>query len=147
MRAAFKALMFGMALAAMLSPAKAQTKLTIMVFQGVQNLPLFAAQTKGFFARRGLKAELELTESSKAQRDGLAAGKFQIAQSAIESRSVGVRRRISSERSTPLGAATDLLEQPSRFRLFVEDRLWRWRRRGVQARHQQQGADRTGPRR
>ena len=48
MRAALKALMLGMALAAMLGPAQAQTKLTIMVFQGVQNLPLFAAQTKGF---------------------------------------------------------------------------------------------------
>jgi len=31
-----------------------QTKLTVMVFRGGQNLPLFAAQEKDFFARRGL---------------------------------------------------------------------------------------------
>jgi len=29
------------------------TKLTVMVFRGGQNLPLFAAQAKGFFAKRG----------------------------------------------------------------------------------------------
>jgi ABC-type nitrate/sulfonate/bicarbonate transport system substrate-binding protein len=31
-----------------------ETKLTVMVFRGGQNLPLFAAQEKGFFARRSL---------------------------------------------------------------------------------------------
>src|SRR5260370_25787005 len=58
--------------------------LRINSFPNAKALPLQAGIGKGFFARRGLKAELELTESSKAQRDGLAAGKFQIAQSAID---------------------------------------------------------------
>jgi len=58
--------------------------LRVNSFPNAKALPLQAGIGKGFFAKRGLKAELELTESSKAQRDGLAAGKFQIAQSAID---------------------------------------------------------------
>jgi ABC-type nitrate/sulfonate/bicarbonate transport system substrate-binding protein len=58
--------------------------LRINSFPNAKALPLQAGIGKGFFAKRGLKAELELTESSKAQRDGLTAGKFQIAQSAID---------------------------------------------------------------
>jgi ABC-type nitrate/sulfonate/bicarbonate transport system substrate-binding protein len=60
------------------------TLLRINSFPNAKALPLQVGIAKGFFARRSLKAELELTESSKAQRDGLAAGKFQIAQSAID---------------------------------------------------------------
>ena len=33
------------------------TKLTVIVFPGVQNLPMFAAQQKGFFAKRGLAVD------------------------------------------------------------------------------------------
>jgi ABC-type nitrate/sulfonate/bicarbonate transport system substrate-binding protein len=60
------------------------TPLRINSFPNAKALPLQVGIAKGFFVRRGLKAELELTESSKAQREGLAAGKFQIAQSAID---------------------------------------------------------------
>ncbi len=60
------------------------TPLKINSFPNAKALPLQVGIAKGIFARHGLKAELELTESSKAQRDGLAAGKFQIAQSAID---------------------------------------------------------------
>src|SRR5258708_19123965 len=84
MRAAFKALIFGMALAAMLSPAKAQTQLTIMVFQGLQNLPLFAAQTKGFFARRVLEVEIKIAPNSDEMRSGLAEGRYQIVHGAVD---------------------------------------------------------------
>ena len=58
MRVTLKAFLFGVALAVSITAAKAQTQptqLTIMVFQGVQNLPLFAAQTKGFFGKRNLE--------------------------------------------------------------------------------------------
>src|ERR1700686_2458896 len=67
-------------------PASAADPILLRInsFPNAKALPLQAGIGKGFFARRGLKAELELTESSKAQRDGLAAGKFQIAQSAID---------------------------------------------------------------
>jgi ABC-type nitrate/sulfonate/bicarbonate transport system substrate-binding protein len=60
------------------------TLLRINSFPNAKALPLQVGIGKGFFAERGLKAELELTESSKAQREGLSAGKFQIAQSAID---------------------------------------------------------------
>jgi len=60
------------------------TPVRINSFPNAKALPLQVGIDKGFFARRGLKAELELTESSKAQRDGLAAGRFQVAQSAID---------------------------------------------------------------
>jgi ABC-type nitrate/sulfonate/bicarbonate transport system substrate-binding protein len=74
------------AFAAALLPAGAAdlTPLRINSFPNAKALPLQVGILKGFFERRGLKATLELTESSKAQRDGLAAGKFQIAQSAID---------------------------------------------------------------
>jgi ABC-type nitrate/sulfonate/bicarbonate transport system substrate-binding protein len=65
--------------------ARAQdTKLTIMVFQGMQNLPLFAAQSKGFFARRGLAVDIKIAPSSDEQRAGLADGRWQIIHAGID---------------------------------------------------------------
>jgi ABC-type nitrate/sulfonate/bicarbonate transport system substrate-binding protein len=72
---------FALALSA---PARAQTQLTIMVFQGVQNLPLIAAQTQGFFARRGLEVEIKIAPTSGEMRDGLAAGRYHIVHGAID---------------------------------------------------------------
>ena len=76
---------------AMLLPgvANAQTQppltpLTIMVFQGVQNLPLFAAQTRGFFAKRGLEVEIKIAPTSDEMRNGLAEGRYQIVHGAID---------------------------------------------------------------
>src|SRR4051794_12580013 len=81
----FKALMLGLAIAGLLSPAKAaDTRLTIMVFQGVQNLPLFAAQAKGFFARRGLEVDIKIAPTSDEMRNGLADGRYQIVHGAID---------------------------------------------------------------
>jgi ABC-type nitrate/sulfonate/bicarbonate transport system substrate-binding protein len=84
MRATFKALLVGAAMALSLAPAKAQTQLTIMVFQGVQNLPLFAAQTKGFFAKRGLEVDIKIAPTSDEMRNGLAEGRYQIVHGAID---------------------------------------------------------------
>ena len=60
------------------------TKLTVIVFPGVQNLPMFAAQAKGFFAKRGLAVDLKFTPNSDELRNGLAEGRYQIAHSAID---------------------------------------------------------------
>ena len=49
MRGTFKALMLGVAMAILLTPAKAQTQLAVIVFPGVQDLPFFAAQMNSFF--------------------------------------------------------------------------------------------------
>lgn len=55
-----------------------------IVFPGVQNLPIFAAEAQGFFEKRGIKLELTFTQSSEQQRDGIADGTYDIAHSAID---------------------------------------------------------------
>jgi len=62
----------------------AQTPLKVKMFPGAQSLPAAAAQAQGVFERHGLKVELLFTANSQELRDGLAAGEFQIAQSAVD---------------------------------------------------------------
>jgi ABC-type nitrate/sulfonate/bicarbonate transport system substrate-binding protein len=58
--------------------------LRVNVFPGAQNLPLYAALAQGMFARRGLNVDLQFTLNSNDQREGLAAGKFEIAHAAVD---------------------------------------------------------------
>jgi ABC-type nitrate/sulfonate/bicarbonate transport system substrate-binding protein len=74
----------GLAVAGFGSPAGAQTHLTTMVFQGVQNLPLFAAQHKGFFTKRGLDVDQKIAPNSLELRDGLAQGRYQIVHTSVD---------------------------------------------------------------
>lgn len=67
------------AFALALHPAAAQTKLTVMVFPGIQNLPFFVAQEKGFFAARDLAVDVRMAPNSQELREGLAQGRHQIA--------------------------------------------------------------------
>jgi ABC-type nitrate/sulfonate/bicarbonate transport system substrate-binding protein len=60
------------------------TMLRVNTFPNAKALALEAGIANGIFARHGLAVALELTESSQAQRSGLAAGKFQIAQGAVD---------------------------------------------------------------
>jgi ABC-type nitrate/sulfonate/bicarbonate transport system substrate-binding protein len=69
--------------AAIGSPAGAET-LKVNTFPNAKSLPDFVGVAKGFFAKYGLTVEVEHTESSQAQRNGLAAGRFQIAQAALD---------------------------------------------------------------
>jgi ABC-type nitrate/sulfonate/bicarbonate transport system substrate-binding protein len=55
-----------------------QAKLTVMVFRGGQNLPLFAAQEKDFFARRGLNVKIVYAPSADELPRVLADGSVQI---------------------------------------------------------------------
>jgi ABC-type nitrate/sulfonate/bicarbonate transport system substrate-binding protein len=64
--------------------ATAQTKLTVMVFEGINNLPLFAAQANGFFAKRGIDFDLRFAQSSDELRNGLADGRWQIVHAAAD---------------------------------------------------------------
>jgi ABC-type nitrate/sulfonate/bicarbonate transport system substrate-binding protein len=73
-----------LALGASLSAAQSQTHVTTMVFAGVQNLPLFAAQHNGFFARRGLTVDQRIAPGSQELRDGLAQGRYQIVHTAVD---------------------------------------------------------------
>ena len=66
-------------------PSRADdTKLAVIVFPGVQNLPMFAAQAKGFYAKRGLNVEIKFTPNSDELRNGLAEARYQIAHSAVD---------------------------------------------------------------
>src|SRR5437588_3922965 len=85
MRGGLKALALGAAMAMALSGVRAEdTKLAVIVFPGVQNLPMFAAQAKGFFGKRDLAVDLKFTPNSDELRNGLAEGRYQIAHSAID---------------------------------------------------------------
>ncbi len=76
------ALVLGLCLA---GTARAEDiSLRVSGFPNAKALPLHVGIEKGIFARRGLRIALDLTESSKAQRDGLAAGKIQVAHSALD---------------------------------------------------------------
>src|SRR5262244_2743210 len=55
-----------------------QTSLTVMVFRGGQNLPLFAAQEKDFFARRDLNVKITYAPSADELPRVLADGRVQI---------------------------------------------------------------------
>jgi ABC-type nitrate/sulfonate/bicarbonate transport system substrate-binding protein len=62
----------------------AETRLRVNVFANPQNIALYAAQQKGFFARHGLAVEIQFTPNSRAQRTGLVQGAFEIAQAAVD---------------------------------------------------------------
>jgi ABC-type nitrate/sulfonate/bicarbonate transport system substrate-binding protein len=73
------------AFAALPGMARAEnTKLTLMVFIGIQNLPLYAAQSQGFFAKRGLDVDIQIAPNSEVLRQGLANGKWQIVHTAFD---------------------------------------------------------------
>jgi ABC-type nitrate/sulfonate/bicarbonate transport system substrate-binding protein len=60
------------------------TKISVIVFAGVQNLPIFAAQAKGLYAKRGLAVDLKFTPNSDELRNGMAEGRYQIAHTAVD---------------------------------------------------------------
>ena len=58
--------------------------LRLNTFPNVTNLALYLGIANGVFERRGIRLELEFTQNSEAQRDGLATGRFEIAYSAVD---------------------------------------------------------------
>ena len=66
--------------------AHAQEPMTLRVnaFPNAKALPLHAGIAKGIFEKHGFKIELTLTENSRSQREGLAAGKSDIVHSAVD---------------------------------------------------------------
>ncbi len=64
--------------------AQETTKLTVIVFPGMANLPVLAAISKGFFAKRKLEIDLKPTPNSDELRNGLAEGRYQIAHAGID---------------------------------------------------------------
>jgi ABC-type nitrate/sulfonate/bicarbonate transport system substrate-binding protein len=79
------AAMFGaLAMSGVPAGAAEATKLRVNTFPNAKALPVYVGIAKGVFAKYGLAVEQENTESSQSQRDGLVAGKFQIAHSALD---------------------------------------------------------------
>ncbi len=64
--------------------ASAQTPLKVIVFPGMSNLAQFAALAQGFYTKRGLAVDLVYTPNSVELRDGLAAGRYQIAHAGVD---------------------------------------------------------------
>src|SRR2546422_10972800 len=77
-------ILVSLALVLLAPPAFGQTPLRVKMFPGAQALPVMAAASQGIFERHGLKVEVLFTVNSQEQRDGLAAGEFQIAQAAVD---------------------------------------------------------------
>jgi ABC-type nitrate/sulfonate/bicarbonate transport system substrate-binding protein len=70
--------------AAICGTAQAQTSLKVIVFPGLSNLMQFAAQSQGYYAKRGLNVELIDTPNSTELRNGLAEGRYHIAHAGID---------------------------------------------------------------
>jgi ABC-type nitrate/sulfonate/bicarbonate transport system substrate-binding protein len=85
-RRSAEALSVALLLAASVLSASAQEPRLVRVntFPNAKALPFHAGLANGIFARHGIALELEFTDNSKNQRDGLAAGRFDIAQSALD---------------------------------------------------------------
>jgi ABC-type nitrate/sulfonate/bicarbonate transport system substrate-binding protein len=73
-----------LALAAGAGVTQAQDLLRVNAFPQAKSLPLHAGIAKGIFRARGFEIALHLTENSRSQRDGLAAGQFDVVHSAVD---------------------------------------------------------------
>jgi ABC-type nitrate/sulfonate/bicarbonate transport system substrate-binding protein len=65
-------------------PPNDPVTLRVNVFRGASNIPIYMAVERGAFARRGITPEFQFTPNSDMQRDGLAAGRFDIAVAAVD---------------------------------------------------------------
>jgi ABC-type nitrate/sulfonate/bicarbonate transport system substrate-binding protein len=77
------AVLFGLCLTA----AAAADELTVVrvnTFPNAKALPFHAGIANGIFAKHGIKLDLQFTENSRSQREGLAAGRFDVAQAALD---------------------------------------------------------------
>jgi ABC-type nitrate/sulfonate/bicarbonate transport system substrate-binding protein len=68
------------------------TALKAKAFPGAQALPAIAGVQQGIFEKHGIKLELLFTQTSQEQRDGLAAGEFQVAHAAVDNAVAMVER-------------------------------------------------------
>jgi ABC-type nitrate/sulfonate/bicarbonate transport system substrate-binding protein len=93
-----------------------ETQLAVMVFQGVQNLPLLAAQARGFFGQRHLSIDLRFAGSSEEMRDGLARGHYQIVHGAVDN-------AVAMVESTHLDIAVIIGGDNGFNHLFVQSRI------------------------
>lgn len=75
----------------------------VSVFPGGFNWPLFAGQARGFFVAQGLELAVEATAGSMAQMTDLAAGRFEVAMTAIDN----IVAYVEGDGEAPIGAQPD----------------------------------------
>ena len=80
----FAALLTGFALACGNATAAEQMLIRVNTFPTARSLPFFVGIEHAIFARYGIRLELEFTENSQSQREGLAGGKFEVVHSAVD---------------------------------------------------------------
>jgi ABC-type nitrate/sulfonate/bicarbonate transport system substrate-binding protein len=73
-----------LALVSCASVPRAPQPLSVIVFPGGWNLPIWVAQEKGLFEKNGLDVKVTPTPNSRFQLTGLIEGKFDIAMTAID---------------------------------------------------------------
>lgn len=78
------ALVFCVFAAAVCAQTPPLQTLRLNTFPNATNLALYLGIANGVFERRGIRLELEFTQNSEAQRDGLATGRFELAYSAVD---------------------------------------------------------------
>src|ERR1700693_4813274 len=79
--------------------------ITVNVFPGGFNWPSFVALDKGFFERNRIRVTLQFTPNSVAQMTGLAAGKFDIAITAVDN----IVAYVEGQGEAPIGPQPDFL--------------------------------------
>ena len=84
LRCAIIGALAGAAMAAMTGAAAAETPLKVILFPGLSNLAQFAAQSQGYYSKRGLAVDLINTPNSTELREGLAAGRYHIAHGGVD---------------------------------------------------------------
>jgi ABC-type nitrate/sulfonate/bicarbonate transport system substrate-binding protein len=99
-----------------MSAARAQTHLKVMVFPGLSNFSIFAAEHKNLFAKHGLAVEFLNTPNSDVLRNGLAKGDHQIAHAAVDNAVGGTTARLEAMTKDKANAAAAVLNPPFTFR-------------------------------
>lgn len=70
------------------TPAAAQAAdaeaVRVISFGGISTVPLLVAEARGLFAKYGVKVTVEFTPNSQVLREGLAAGKYDVAHAAVD---------------------------------------------------------------
>lgn len=84
LRSLIVASIFSAVLLVPVTDSRASDSVRVMVFPGLQNLPIFAAQARGFFERRKLVVEVLPAPSSDVLRGGLIKNDHQIVHGAVD---------------------------------------------------------------
>ncbi|WP_161993490.1 ABC transporter substrate-binding protein [Muricoccus nepalensis] len=78
-------------------------EVTVNVFPGGFNWPIFAGTARGFFAREGLRVRMLGTRGSMEQMTDLAAGRFDIAMTAVDN----IVAYVEGQGAAPIGPQPD----------------------------------------